>query len=250
MRCVIVPSGLLVVRYIGHSTVFIELDGVRLLTDPLLRSRVAHLRRAAPLEESTPAVDAVLVSHGHYDHLDLPSLRKLRAPLVVAPKELAARMRGLAFKGVSEGDEVEAGPVTVRATHAEHDGGRPPFGAGPALGYAILGTSRIFFAGDTDLFDGMDGLVPDLDLALVPIWGWGASLGRGKHLDPESAAEATRRLAPRVVVPIHCGTYRPAHRGSSAWFLTKPVDDFTKAAANVAPDVEIRVLRPGEELRL
>ena len=151
---------------------------------------------------------------------------------------------------MDEGDELQIGPVTVRATHAEHDGGRPPFGEGPALGYAILGTSRIFFAGDTDLFDGMDGLVADLDLALVPIWGWGASLGRGKHLDPASAAEATRRLAPRVVVPIHWGTYRPAHRRSSAWFLSKPVDDFTKAAAKAAPDVEVRVLRPGEELDL
>ena len=228
---------------------FVELDGVRLLTDPLLRHRVAHLRRAVPLDPPQ-SVDAVLVSHGHYDHLDRPSLRTLRAPLVVAPTGLGPRLGGLAFKGVDEGDELQIGPVTVRATHAEHDGGRPPFGEGPALGYAILGTSRIFFAGDTDLFDGMDGLVADLDLALVPIWGWGASLGRGKHLDPASAAEATRRLAPKVVVPIHWGTYRPAHRRSSAWFLSKPVDDFTKAAAKAAPDVEVRVLRPGEELDL
>jgi L-ascorbate metabolism protein UlaG (beta-lactamase superfamily) len=249
--CVIVPSGLLVVRYIGHGTVLIELDGVRLLTDPLLRARVAHLRRAVPLEDAPRSVDAVLLSHGHYDHLDLPSLRKLEpSTRVVAPRGLAARVAGFDVVAVDEGDELTVGPVTVRATHAEHEGGRPPFGEGPALGYAILGSRRIFFAGDTDLFDAMEGLIPDLDLALIPIWGWGASLGRGKHLDPERAAEAVRRLAPRIAVPIHWGTYRPAHRRAGAWFLTEPAEAFARAAASVAPEVEVRVLRPGETLAL
>jgi L-ascorbate metabolism protein UlaG (beta-lactamase superfamily) len=249
--CVIVPSGLLVVRYIGHGTVLIELDGVRLLTDPLLRARVAHLRRAAPLDDPPGPVDAVLLSHGHYDHLDLPSLRTLGpSARVIAPRGLAPRLAGLDVSAVEEGDELTVGPVTVRATHAEHDGGRPPFGKGPALGYAILGSSRIFFAGDTDLFDAMDGLVPDLDLALIPIWGWGATLGRGKHLDPERAAEAVRRLAPRVAVPIHWGTYRPAHRRATARFLSEPAEAFSRAAAAVAPEVEVRVLRPGESLSL
>ena len=229
----------------------IELDGVRLLTDPLLRNRVAPLRRAVLYEGPVPAVDAVLISHGHYDHLDLPSLRMLGpATRVVVPRDLAARVAGFDIVAVDEGDELKVGPVTVRATHAEHDGGRPPFGEGPALGYAILGSKRLFFAGDTDLFDGMEGLVPDLDLALVPIWGWGATLGRGRHLDPERAAEAVRRLAPRIAVPIHWGTYRPAHRGAGARFLTEPAETFARAAAAVAPEVEVRILRPGEALEL
>jgi L-ascorbate metabolism protein UlaG (beta-lactamase superfamily) len=241
----------LLVQYIGHGTVLIELDGVRLLTDPLLRTRVAHLRRAVPLEGGAPpSIDAVLISHGHHDHLDPPSLRLLgTSTRVVAPRGLVARVGDFEVEGVDEGDELTVGPVTVRATHAEHDGGRPPFGQGPALGYAILGTERILFAGDTDLFDGMDGLVPDLDLALIPIWGWGATLGRGKHLDPERAAEAVRRLAPRIAVPIHWGTYRPLHRRAAAPFLTEPAEAFARAAASVAPDVDVRILRPGEELR-
>jgi L-ascorbate metabolism protein UlaG (beta-lactamase superfamily) len=240
----------LVVRYIGHATVLVELDGIRLLTDPLLRNRVAHLRRAVRLQGPAPEPDVVLVSHGHLDHLDLPSLRMLEGARVVAPRGLAAAMAEFDVVGVDEGDELQVGPVTVRATHAEHEGGRPPFGEGSALGYAILGSKRLFFAADTDLFDEMDGLVDDLDLALVPIWGWGPSLGRGKHLDPERAAEAVRRLAPRIAVPIHWGTYRPFHRGAAARFLSEPAEAFARAAAEAAPDVDVRILQPGEELVL
>jgi L-ascorbate metabolism protein UlaG (beta-lactamase superfamily) len=240
----------LIVRFIGHATVLIELDGVRLLTDPLLRDRVAHLRRARPVDRSMPEVDVVLVSHGHHDHLDFPSLRMLPATRVVAPRGLAAGLKEFDAEGVDEGDELEIGPVTIRATHAEHDGGRPPFRTGIALGYAILGSRRVFFAADTELFDGMSGLVENLDLALVPIWGWGPSLGRGKHLDPQTAAEAVRRLAPKVAVPIHWGTYRPFHRRASASFLTEPAEAFARAAAEIAPDVDVRVLQPGETLEL
>jgi L-ascorbate metabolism protein UlaG (beta-lactamase superfamily) len=240
----------LIVRYIGHATVLIELDGVRLLTDPLLRNRVAHLRRAVPVERQVPRVELVLVSHGHHDHLDFPSLRMLQGTRVVAPRRLARGMGEFDTIGVDEGDELEVGPLTIRATHAEHDGGRPPFKAGTALGYAILGSRRVFFAADTELFEGMTGLVDDLDLALVPIWGWGASLGRGKHLDPETAAEAVRRLAPKVAVPIHWGTYRPFHRRASASFLTEPAEAFTRATAEIAADVDVRVLQPGETLEL
>jgi L-ascorbate metabolism protein UlaG (beta-lactamase superfamily) len=239
-------------EYIGHSTVLIELDGVRVLTDPLLRMRVAHLRRAVPIDESPPQPDVVLISHGHYDHLDLQSLRMLpRSAMVIAPRGLGARIQGFEPVEVEAGDELEVGSsVVIKATRAEHEGGRLPRPSGPAVGYAVLGSRRIFFAGDTDLFDEMDGLVPDLDVALIPIWGWGATLGRGKHLDPERAAEAARRLRPKLAVPIHWGTYRPLHRSALAPFLLEPAETFARAAATVAPDVEVRVLRPGERLDL
>ena len=101
--------------------------------------------------------------------------------------------------------------MRVEATYAAHDGARPPYPArAPAIGYAILGSRRVYFAGDTDLFPEMEGLVPDLDLALVPIWGWGPTLGRGAHLDPEGAAEAIALLRPKVAVPIHWGTMPPS----------------------------------------
>jgi L-ascorbate metabolism protein UlaG (beta-lactamase superfamily) len=103
----------LVLRYIGHATVLVELDGVRFLTDPLLRMRVAHLRRAAPIQP-IDEIDAVLISHGHYDHLDLPSLRALAAKVVV-PRGLGARLRGFEVVEVDEGDEVSVGSVACRA---------------------------------------------------------------------------------------------------------------------------------------
>ena len=95
---------------------------------------------------------------------------------------------------------------------AEHEGSRGPFGASAdAVGYVITGSEVVYFAGDTDLFDGMHELGP-VDLALVPIWGWGPGLGAG-HLDPVQAAEAVARIRPRLVVPIHWGTYFPIHLG-------------------------------------
>jgi L-ascorbate metabolism protein UlaG (beta-lactamase superfamily) len=237
------------IRWIGHATVEVELDGVRLLTDPLLRRQITHLLRAVPLTAGKiESPDAVLLSHGHYDHFDRPSLLRLQGTRLIAPRGLVRGLRGFDLTEVDEGDEVDVGGVVVRATHAEHEGARPPRREGTALGYAILGSRRLFFAGDTDLFDSMEGLVPELDLALIPIWGWGPSLGRGKHLDPAGAAEAVRRLRPRLVVPIHWGTYRPFHRSARADFLSAPAVAFERAVAEAAPDTEVRILRPGDVL--
>ena len=240
------------VVYVGHSTVLIDLDGVRLLTDPLLRERVAFLRRASTVDvDQLRNLDAVLISHAHHDHFDLPSLELLGSSVpVVVPRGLGRLLKGhKTVIEVVEDEEISFGAVTVRATHAEHEGRRQPrrITAAP-LGFAISGSRRIYFAGDTDLFPGMEGLVPDLDLALIPIWGWGPTLGGGGHLDPRRAAEALRLLRPRIAVPIHWGTYRPLHRGADAAFLADPAEAFVREAATAAPEVEVRVLRPGEHL--
>lgn len=247
-------GGVLRVTWIGHSTVLLALDGVRLLTDPVLRGRLAHLRRvAARADPSTHAgIDAALVSHLHYDHLDLPSLERLGSDAhLVVPVGAGRLLRRRGFTHVSEldvGDEIRIGAVTVAATEAEHDGRRNPFGAdAPALGYLVTGSVRVWFAGDTDLFEGMSAFAPGLDVALLPVSGWGSRLPPG-HLDPLHAAEALRLLRPRVAVPIHWGTYRQLGLSRAAKLLRAPAEDFARHAAELAPEVDVRVLPVGGSL--
>jgi L-ascorbate metabolism protein UlaG (beta-lactamase superfamily) len=243
-------------RWLGHATVLVELDGVRLLTDPLLRAWVLHLRRAAPLDlEGLDNLDAVLVSHVHYDHLDLPSLQRIGLQArVILPKGAGRLVRSRGFKSVEElvvGDTAAVGSLVVRAVPAEHGSLRLLGTKSDALGYVIEGSRRVFFPGDTDLHPRMADLAPGLDVALVPIWGWGPSLGPG-HLDPRRAAEALTLLRPRIAVPIHWGTYYPvqATRRKPPAFLSEPVDAFRRAAAELAPEVDVRVLDVGGELLL
>ncbi|HJS49223.1 MAG TPA: MBL fold metallo-hydrolase, partial [Gaiellaceae bacterium] len=149
------------IEYVGHATTVVDLDGVRLLTDPLLRNRVGHLRRAVPVDaKALRGVDAVLVSHAHYDHLDLPSLEKLGKKLpVVLPRGLGGLLRKKRFESVIEveiGETVRIGALAIRVVPAEHDRGRAPFGvSGQPVGYVVEGTQTVYFAGDTDLFEGM-----------------------------------------------------------------------------------------------
>ena len=152
---------------------------------------------------------------------------------------------------VEQGETVRIGELAIRVVPAEHKGDRGPFGASAAaVGYVVTGSSSVYFAGDTDLFDGMRELGP-VDLALIPIWGWGPGLGAG-HLDPARAADAVALVRPRVVVPIHWGTYFPIHLGMrrQPGFVKLPPAQFLAALERAAPDVEARVLAPGEGTEL
>lgn len=241
------------IEYVGHSTVLLELDGVRILTDPLLRRRIVHLRRAVELPASPPrGVDAVLISHLHYDHLDFPSLVRLgRVPLLVVPRGarglIGRRVLGSPVAELGTGETMELGSLRVRATRAIHDGRRRPLGIrAESVGYLFEGSSSIYFAGDTDLFPGMAELAP-VDVALLPIAGWGPKLGPG-HMDPRDAAEAAGLLRPDVAIPIHWGTYF----ATTPWRRTPPApavpppDAFRAHMSELAPDTEVRVLQPGE----
>lgn len=244
----------------GHATCTLEDSNVRVLTDPLFARRLAHLRRrrgATPPAEAHHA-DLALVSHLHADHLHLPSLRAL-APgtRLVVPRGASRavpglrRLRHLEITEVGPGDRVRAGDVAVRVVPALHDGRRLPVGPhrSPALGYVVEGEARTYFAGDTGLFDGMAEQVGPVDVALLPVGGWGPYLGEG-HLDAGRAARALARLAPRAAVPVHYGTYWPIGMDAvRPHEFHAPGDEFVRLAAVAAPQVAVHRLRHGESIR-
>jgi L-ascorbate metabolism protein UlaG (beta-lactamase superfamily) len=243
--------------WLGHATVLCELAGVRVLTDPLLRRRVAHLVRAhEPEMHRLGDIDVVLISHVHYDHLDLPSLDRLpRTTKLVVPSGAGPLVRRRGFADVAElvaGDAIKVNDVVIQATHADHQANRGPFGvSAPSLGFlltgnsSISGNSSIYFAGDTDLFPEMSELAPSLEVALLPVAGWGPRLPQG-HLDPEGAAQALRLLRPRFAVPIHWGTFWPFYRRGPYPQSLEAGTLFAERAAELAPEVAVTLLDVGE----
>ena len=240
------------ITWLGHSTVLIELGGVRLLTDPVLRSRIFHLRRAGPPPARPQSVDAVLLSHVHYDHLDLPSLRALEPrPRLLCPTGAGPLLAKAGFPDLDElvpGASVALQGVHVKATPAEHGGSRRP--GGPVvqpLGFVVRGERSVYFAGDTDLFGEMSELGP-VDVALLPVAGYSPKLGPG-HLDARRAAEAAALVQARIAVPIHWGSFHPITQARGRWF-TEPPERFAAYARELAPEVDVRVLSPGGSLAL
>jgi L-ascorbate metabolism protein UlaG (beta-lactamase superfamily) len=249
-----------VVTYIGHSTLLVEMKGVRLLTDPVLRDRVAFLHRhSASVQPAwVQNIDVVLLSHAHSDHLDSPSLRRLhsikRNTRIIAPVGVGSIVRRLGFEQVEEveaGAEFQVGTLTVRVTAALHGRAKYFFERDVlCIGYVIKGDHTVYFAGDTDIFPEMAELAGTLDLALLPVWGWGPTLGVG-HLDPYRAAQALVLLAPRYAIPIHWGTLVPwGLQLFRPRFLVDPPHAFAQFAGKLAPGVEVRVLSPGERFSM
>jgi L-ascorbate metabolism protein UlaG (beta-lactamase superfamily) len=249
---------MLQITYVGHATVLVEVGGVRILTDPVLRTRLAHLRRRPSplLAQWQEQLDAVLISHLHYDHLDLPSLHKLgQRTRVIVPVGASLLLRQHGFTRVEElrvGERTSVRGVPITAVRAIHNGARGPLGpTAECLGY-IIGADgqRTYFAGDTDLYPEMAQMAGNVDVALMPVWGWGPTLGAG-HMDPYRAAQASQLIAPQVAIPIHWGTLHPLaiHHLTKA-FLIDPPRLFREFMLRLAPQVDVRILQPGEHTEI
>jgi len=202
--------------------------------------------------------DAVLLSHLHADHFHLASLRLVPgSPVLVVPRGAAAfvaKTLGPSYASrcveLAPGEETTIGAVRVRAVPAAHDGNRGPWSRSRALavGFVVEGAARTWYAGDTGLFDEMNEIGP-LDLALIPVGGWGPTLASHGHLDAADAAEALRRVKAAWAVPIHYGTLWPIGltRLRSHMFR-EPGGRFAELASRTAPDSHVRVLTQGESL--
>lgn len=244
--------------FLGHATVLVDLDGVRVLTDPLLGHMAGGaIRRHVPavLPDSLEGLAAVFISHGHLDHLDLASLRVLPGrPTFFVPAGLGRVVAAVARGPVNEmrvGDRLRLGELTLVAVHAEHGRRRSPFTtAEDALGVLVVGSTRVYFAGDTDLFPTMSDLAGRVDVALLPVSGWGPTLGPG-HLDPVRAAEAAARIQPAIAIPIHWGTLFPVgFRRLARRRFEGPGEAFREAVAARGGNFEVRILQPGQSMTL
>jgi L-ascorbate metabolism protein UlaG (beta-lactamase superfamily) len=255
-------------HFLGHSTVRVELAGRTVLTDPLLTRGVGPLRRVVPVPDPAAwaGVDVVLISHLHGDHLHLPSLRLLGPGVrIVVPRGAGSWLRRRGFAHVTElgaGESVHDGDLRITGIRAEHSGHRfgPRITHGPdtdAVGHLLEGGgSTVYVSGDTTLHDSMPLLGRrDVDVALLPVWGWGPNLGPG-HLDPVEAAEAVALIRPRFAVPVHWGTLTVAGIGPRSplgarmrRLLVEPPRTFAAEVAGRGLATTVLVTEPGAPVR-
>jgi len=250
------------VTWLGHASVVLDLDGVRLLTDPLLRRHAGLLRRRgqAPARELWSDADGVLLSHLHHDHAEIGSLKMLTGVPVLGPPANAHWLRRHGVPSAVGLDDtqwwtVPGTSVTVRRVPAVH-GHRPmPHRPNAVTGFVVRSQDMtVWFAGDTELFPQMAHLEEmagaPIDLALVPVGGWGPRLSRG-HMDPVQAAHAVAACQARRAIPVHWGTlHAPVSASLPPGWMDRAGPAFVAACARVAPQCEPLLLAPGEQVNV
>jgi L-ascorbate metabolism protein UlaG (beta-lactamase superfamily) len=257
------PAGGLRATWLGHATVLVELDGRRLLFDPVWSERVSPStvlgpRRLHPVPvplADLPSIDAVVISHDHYDHLDMTTIRRIaelwpRARFVV-PLGVGAhlerwRIPASRMDELDWGERAEVGGVALTATAARHFSGRLRPGGNGTLwaSWVIAGAERrIFYTGDSGYFDGYREIGAEhgpFDLTFIQIGAY-SPYWPDIHMTPEEGVETHQAVRGGLLVPVHWGTFNLAPH---AW--SEPVERLLKAAAPA--DVKVSVPRPGQAI--
>jgi L-ascorbate metabolism protein UlaG (beta-lactamase superfamily) len=253
------PASGLRATWFGHSSTLVEIDGVRVLTDPMWSERASPFTWAGPrrwspvitsLEQLKP-IDVVVISHDHYDHLDAPTVAAMASwdTIFVVPLGLGAH---LAYWGVPEAHIVELDwwehttvkGLEVTATPARHASGRWGVDTGTKLwaGWALTSTQhRVYYSGDTGYspdFAAIGARLGPFDLAMVEVGQYGPAWPDW-HLGPEQAVKAAQQVRAKVLLPVHWGLLALAYHG---W--TEPIERVLVAAR--AAGLTVVAPRPGE----
>jgi len=215
------------ITWIGHATMLVRMDGVTFLTDPMFSDRASPVSFAGPERlvapgvplAALPPIDFAVLSHDHYDHTDLPSIRALAARGVrfIVPLGFGPLLREAGVAQVDELDwwqVIDAGPVRVHCVPAQHFSGRGVIGANRRLwaGWVVAGPTRRFYhAGDTGYspdFAEIGRRLGPIDLAVVPIGAYEpAAMMRAVHVNPEEAAQVAVDVRATRAVGMHFGTF-------------------------------------------
>lgn len=257
------PASGLRATWIGWASVLVEIDGRRILTDPVWSERCSPSTLVGPKRfhappvalEELPHIDAVVISHDHYDHLDMPVVRTLaaRGTRFAVPLGIGAHLErwGVPPTQITELDwneSVDLGGLHITATPSRHYSGRNPRHKDETLwaSWVVKGPAhRIFFSGDTGYFDGfakIGGAHGPFDLTLIKIGAYDETWD-GIHMDPEHAVQAHRDLRGGVMLPIHWATF---NLGFHAW--REPPDRAVAAAKKAS--VTLVVPKPGEAIEI
>jgi L-ascorbate metabolism protein UlaG (beta-lactamase superfamily) len=206
--------------WLGHASWLVQLEGVSLLIDPALRPTIfGGIRRnvaAGLVPETLPPIDAQLVSHGHYDHLDLPTLTAVGAPVITGLRlGRLLRRRGLPATELGWWDMTQVGDVRITFVPAQHWSRRGPFDANHTLwgGFIIQGQrATLYHSGDTAWFQGFGEIghrFPGIDAALLPIGAYDPAWFMEKqHMNPEQALRAFGELGASTFFAMHWGTFK------------------------------------------
>jgi L-ascorbate metabolism protein UlaG (beta-lactamase superfamily) len=256
------PVGLRV-TWFGHSSSLVQIDGVNVLTDPLWSDRPSPLSWLGPKRwyappialADLPRIDAVVISHDHYDHLDRATIQAMRDwnTVFVVPLGVGAHLAswGIPESRIRELDwwqSTRVGAIDIHATPARHHTGRlsPQTDKTLWAGYALVGPAhRAYYSGDTGFFPGMADIgrrLGPFDVAMVESGQYDADWPDW-HLGPEQAVETSRLVQAKVLVPVHWGLIKLAHH---TW--TEPVERVLAAAS--CRGVSVRTPQPGLPLDL
>ncbi|CAN5903220.1 MBL fold metallo-hydrolase [soil metagenome] len=206
------------VTWLGHAGFLIQIGGKNILVDPnwaLWHGPVKRVSHPSLTAKELPYIDLVLITHAHFDHLHLPSLRAIAAgqPIVV-PQGVGSIVKNCAFSKVIEMDYWETkriGDIDITFTPTKHWGARFIHDSYRKFGAYLIQShgQTLFHCGDSSLFDGFQeiGKRAEIDVALMPIGAYQAPSGRPVHMNPEEALESAQMLGAQHIIPMHYDTF-------------------------------------------